>query len=310
MTFRPRDLTTVPTGTPDVEIFFYGQLFLRSPEDPGRTCEVAVNQLATNHVLTVEARTRVAGQPVDVRMRHVGPLNFRQREGMLIEVQNPDGSPATASPAAWNCRTFGPINYDWSGEEPPNNPPGDDFRWILNLEGLLFHQKTLNPPIFNSHHIIRLQGGEYFFRTARRTSGRFDMLRKGGGKNDARLKKIGAVARASVFLAGDQRVVLSWQGPVAESDHTVTLRKQANTTHEIYINNAPPFLNQVEGNDAFLARFDELSEYYKLIPLSQLALADRFTLAPVNPPPGPTLVEGGSPDIPCQVMRLDGPTEL
>ncbi len=308
MPFKPRDLATVPTVTPDVEIFFYGQLFLRSD---GATCEVAVNQLATNHVLTVEARTRVAGQPVDVRMRHVGPLNFRQREGMLIEVQNPDGTPATASPAAWNCRTFGPINYEWSGEEPPNNPPGDDFRWILNLEGPLFHGKPLPSPIFNSHHVIRLQGGEYFFRTARRTSGKFDMLRKGGGMNDARLKKIGTVARASVFLVGDQRVELNWQGPVADSDHSLTLHKQANTTHEIYINNAPLFLNQVEGPDDFLARFDELSEYYKLIPQSVVpAPAGRFTLAPVNPPPGPTLVEGGSPDIPCQVMRLDGPTEL
>jgi hypothetical protein len=303
MTFRPKDLATVPTDTPDVEIFFYGQLFLRSD---GATCEVAVNQLATNHVLTVEARTRVAGQLVDVRMRHVGHLNFRQREGMLIEVRNPDNTPATTSPAAWNCRTFGPINYE-SGEEPPNNPPGDDFRWILNLEGPLFHNKTLNPPIFASHHVIRLQGGEYFFRTARRTSGRFDMLRQGGGMNDARFKKIGAVAKASVFLTGDQRVVLNWQGPVTERDHALTLVKQTNTTHEIYINNAPLFLNEVNDNED-LTRFDELIEYYKLIRLSEVALADRFTLVPATPTM-PTGLEGGSPDIPCQVMRLDGMTE-
>ena len=308
MPFKPRDLATVPTRTPDVEIFFFGQLFLRSPEIEGRTCEVAVNQLATNHVLTVEARTRVEGQPVDVRMRHVGPLNFRQGEGMLIEVQDPEGKPATTSPAAWNCRTFGPINYDYEpGKEPPNNPPGDDFRWILNLEGPLFHEKILNIPIFNSHHVIRLQGGEYFFRTARRTSGQFDMLRQRGGMDDVRFKKIGAVARASVFLADGQRVVLRWQGPVEEGDHTVTLLKQQYTTHEIYINNAPLFLNPV-GVPADLTRFDELIEYYKLIPQSEVAIQNRFRLVPARPPViVPT--EEGSPDIPCQVTRLDGETE-
>lgn len=294
MTFRPKDLATVPTDTPDVEIFFYGQLFLRSD---GATCEVAVNQLATNHVLTVEARTRVAGQPVDVKMRHVGPLNFRQREGMLIEVLNSNNTPA-----AWNCRTFGPINY-----ASAEGPPGDDFRWILNLEGPLFHGKTLNPPIFNSHHVIRLQGGEYFFRTARRTSGRFDMLRKREGEDDATFKKIGAVARASVFLTGNQSVTLSWQGPVTEREHTVTLPKQLNTTHEIYINNAPLFLGEVSDNED-LTQFDELIEYYKLIRQSEVAPHDRFRLVPAKPDT-PTGLEGGSPDIPCQVMRLDGMTE-
>lgn len=224
---------------------------------------------------------------------------------MLIEALNPNDTPAATSPAAFNCRTFGPINYE-SGEEPPNNPPGDDFRWVLNLEGPLFHKKTLNPVIFNSHHVIRLQGGEYFFRTARRTSGRFDMLRQGGGMNDARFKKIGAVARASVFLVGDQRVKLSWRGPVAES--TVTLHKQANTTHEIYINNAPLFVDEVTSDAPVLPQFDELVEYYKLFSTQEVPVGDRFKLVPAKPTT-PAPGEAGSPDIPCQVMRLDGTTE-
>jgi hypothetical protein len=297
MPFRPRLLTDVPSGTPDVEIFFNGQLFLRSED--GATCEVGVNQLATNHVLTIEARTKVAGRPDLIRMRHVGPLNFRQREGMLIEVLDP-----VASPAAWNCRTFDQIHYD-TGANPP---PDDDFRWILNLEGLLFHRKDLNPTIFNSHHLIRLRGGEYFFRTAMRASGRFDFVRKDPGGGETRFKRIGAVAKASVFLDTGQSVVLRWQSPLKDGGHTVTLAKGDHTTHEIHINNAPLFIDDPEDNDPFLAQFDELIEYYKVIPRSEVPLNERFKLVPAIPHT-PTSVEGGTPDIPCQVIRLDGTSD-
>jgi hypothetical protein len=307
MPFSPRDLATVPDAmpnvTPDVEIFFSGQLLLRSED--GASCEVAVNQLATNHVLTIEARTRAVGKPVEVRMRHVGPLNFRQGAGMSIEIHASEGSP-TPTPAAWNCRTLHTVHYD-TGVNPP---PDADFRWILNLEGPFFHAKELHPAIFNSHHVIRLQGGEYFFRTAARASDRFDYKRiKVVDGGEATFRKIGAVARASVFLTEEQSLVLQWQGPVAERDHTVTLLKTQNTTHEIYINNSPLFLDPPEDKNETLAQFDELIEYYKLISQSEVAATERFKLFPVIPDP-PRGGEEGSPDIPCQVMRLDGPTDV
>lgn len=316
MPFRPKLLTDVPNVTPDVEIFFNGQLLLRSED--GETCEVAVNQLATNHVLTIETRTRVrtieiengkppriVEKPIEVRMRHAGPLNFRQGEGMLIEVKALEGA-RVPTPAAWNCRTLEPIHYD-TGENPP---PDEDFRWILNLEGPLVHARKLNPPIFDSPHVIRLQGGEYFFRTALRASDRFDYKLKNALGEDVRIfRRIGAIAKASVFLEEGQQVVLSWQGPIKEQDSTVTLEKAPNTIHEIYINNSPLFLDPPEPRNEVLAGFDELIEYYKLILQSEVDPRERFTLVPEVPDP-PRGGEAGSPDIPCQVFRLDGPTEV
>lgn len=298
MPFRPKDITQVPGGTPDVQIFFHGQLLLRSEDET--TCEVAVNQLAANHVLTIEARTKVSGQPDTIMMRHVGPLNFRQGEGMLVEV-----SPAVGSPAAFNCRTFDPINY-LSGEVPPRD---DDFRWILNLEGPQFHRQELNVPIFNSHHIIRLRNGEYFFRTARRADARLSHKRRGGGVDEVTFRRIGTIASASVFLAQDQSVVLRWRSPDKDSDHAVTLTKAANTTHEIFINNAPLFIDPPVqgGEEQEFPQFDELIEYYKVIPgIGSILTDERFKLVPVLAPR--PAGERGSPDIPCQVMRLDGPT--
>lgn len=317
MPFRPIDITQVPGGTPDVQIFFHGQLLLRSED--GATCEVAVNPLAVNHVLTIEARTRVSGRPDTIMMRHVGPLNFRQREGMLIEVV-----PAVGAPAAFNCRTFDPINYE-SGEAPPRD---DDFRWILNLEGPRFHRRELNVPIFNSHHVIRLRNGEYFFRTAGRAPTLLSHKRRGGELEEVTFRRIGTIASASVFLAENQSVVMTWQSSTQEGDHVVTLTKAANTTHEIYINNAPLYIDPpVQGpNEQELPQFDELTEYYKVIPgIGSILTDERFRLVPVlaprpnldaAPDSGPAdssesrLDDGekGSPSIPCQVMRLDGPT--
>jgi len=299
MTFRPRDLATVPTGTPDVEIFFHGQLLLRSEDEV--TCEVAVNPLATNHVLTVEARTKIAGRPDPiVRMRHAGPLLFRRQEGVLIEVTG-----AGAAPAAFKCIKMvgevpSPIDYT-SGE---SNPPDGDFRWILNLEGPQFHRRELEVPIFNSHHTIRLRGGEYFFRTAQRADGRMTHKRKDGGQGPVTFRRIGVVARASVFLANGQAVQLRWQAPNVEGDASVVLEKAANTTHEIYINNAPLFLEAPSETGGEFPQFDELPEYYKLITNVSATPGARFQLVPTFPPrPRDT----GSPDIPCQVQRLDGP---
>ena len=296
MTFRPKDITQVPGDTPDVRIFFHGQLLLRSEDEV--TCEVAVNPLAVNHVLSIEARTKVAGRPDTIVMRHIGPLNFRQGEGMLIEV-----SPAVSSPAAFNCRTFDSIDYV-SGTVPPRD---DDFRWILNLEGPQFHRRDLNVPIFNSQHIIRLRNGEYFFRTAVRADTRLSHKRRGGEMEEVTFRRIGTIASASVFLTESQSVVLRWQSPTREGDHVVTLTKAANTTHEIFINNAPLYLDPpVQGEEPTeLPQFDELPEYYKVIPGIESILTDgRFRLVPVLA--ALDNLEGGSPSIPCQVRRLDG----
>lgn len=318
MPFRQKLLADVPGGEPDVKIIFHGQLLLRSED--GATCEVGVNPLATGHVLSVEARTKAPGKPDLINMRHIGPLHFRRPEGMTIEV-----SPAVASPAAFKCVTLDPVNYE-TGEGAPDN----DFRWILNLEGPLFHERELNPSIFGTQHVIKLQGGEFFFQTALRADSRLDYVRKGGGKTDLRLKRIGAIASASVFLAANQSVVLRWKDGTQEADRVLTLTKSAQgATYEIYVENTPLYTELDPSNPSV---HDELIEYYKVIPeIPPMPMSARFRLEPSFPTfegesaPGPSPAgsgeyrpsesgegeppegEEGSPSIPCQVMTLDGP---
>lgn len=300
MTFRDKSLDDMPDGTPDVQIFFHGQLLLRSED--GKICEVAVNPLAVNHVLTIEARTKVSGKPDTIRMRHAGPLLLRQQGNRLIEGMSIIVLGEGATPAAWKCiKEKVPIDYT-SGA---SNPPDEDFRWILNLEGPQFHKKVLEAPIFNSHHTIKLQGGEYYFRTAVRADARMGHTRKGGGEGQVTFRRIGIIASASVFLTGDQRVQLLWQASTRGGDFSVTLHKGDNTTHEIYVNNAPLFLDEAPDDPGELSEeFDELREYYKLIHnVSSSIPGERFQLIPtVLPRDG----QAGSPSIPCQVQRLDG----
>lgn len=316
MPFRTRLLTDPTSGPePDVKIFFHGQLLLRSED--GMTCEVGVNPIATNHVLTVEARTKTPGKPDLINMRHVGPLHFRQPHGMTIKLTEDEKAPP---PIAWKCITLDPIDYT-TGDGPPKGPPDEDFRWILNLEGGLFHGRELNPAVFGTQHVIKLQGGQYFFQTARKSDGRLSYIRTGGGKPDMTFKKIGAIARASVFLLENQGVMLSWQDGSQEEDRVLTLTKSTQgSTYEIYIENTPLYEDLDPSSD--LSKHDELIEYYKVIP--EIPQSARFKFAP--PPPHPRIVNGesapdsdtvdsagneppeaGSPSIPCQIMTLDGP---
>jgi len=291
MPFQPKLLTTIPAAEPDVKILFNGQLILRSED--GVTCDVGVNPLATNHELTIEVRIKTRGKDDQIRMRHIGPLHLRDPEGMLIAVAH-DPAPV---PASWKCVTPNPIDFEQ--EQEPVPPLDSDFRWILNLEGRLFHDTTLDPPIFETKNVIRLQDGEYFFRTAALSPGRLEYRRSGGGKNRFTFRRIGTTASASVFLVNQQQVVLHWSDDTKLQ--TLTLEKTPDTTYEIYVQNTPLF--QVSPPESELEKFEELVEYYKVIPLEDDLTP--FRLVPAIHPDGDG--NEGSPDIPCQVITLDGP---
>lgn len=291
MTFKPKLLNPTHRPEPDVKIFFHGQLLLRSED--GITCEVGVNPCATDHVLTIEVRTKMPGKLDLINMRHIGPLHFRQPEGMTIEItESEEDDPPP--PAAWKCITNDPIDYTAG-----TGAPDEDFRWMLNLEGRLFHQKKLKPDIFGTQHVLKLQGGQYFFHTALRMDRRLTFTRTGGGLDDLELKGIGAIASASVFLAEEQSVVLRWND--CSEERTLTLTKSEDATYEIYIENTPLF---VEVDPSNLSKHEELSQYYKVIrEISSTSLSAAFSLVPSR---DSDLGETGSPSIPCQAMILDG----
>lgn len=300
-TKRFDELQGAQTERPDVQIIFDGQLMMRSD---GQGCDVAVNPIATSHVLSIEARIKKDGETDRIAMRHLGPLNFRlssegQPEGMRIEVV---GGAAPAAPAAFKLVT---VNEPLDLKHPARGTRVDDFRWMLNLEGPHFHNTVLNAPIFGSENVIRLRNGEYFFRTAAQVGRRFRYRRTGGGQEAATFGSIGVVASANVFLAENQAVVMRWQDGTREDERVLTLDKVPGTYYEIYIENSPLFLDPP--TPAELATRDELIEYYKLLPgIPPFPLGRRFKLLPEFNP-NPEAGDLGSPSVPCQVVTLDEP---
>ena len=285
MPFKPYTLPL--SDQPDVRIFFHGQLLMRAEGD-GSSCEVGVNPLATDHVLSVEVRTKQVGKPDLINLRLFGPFNFRQ-PGMTIAVSSPAGPVG-----AYKC-------VGSTAPDPVTGTGGleEDFRWILNLESNLFHGKPLNSSVFNSQHTIKLQDAQYYFETANRADARLEFERTGGGKDPLTLRRIGAIARASVFLAGTQSLLVKWNDGSGK-EHILPLQKATDITYEIYIENTPLF---VEADLQHPEQFEELVHYYRVIP--SVASNERFSLTPK--PAGTATGQEGSPTIPCQVMQLDGP---
>jgi hypothetical protein len=293
MPFGKRFLTQpLPAGEPDVEMFFHGQLLLRSENSV--TCEVGVNQVATSHVLTIEVRKKQPNKPDLIEMRHVGPLNFRRptgggttiEPGMIFEI-----SPAASTQAAWSCEGTDTLNYETGAGQFD-----EDFRWILNLEGDLFHDRDLTPSVFGTTDMIKLMGGEFFFRTAYRTPQRLKYQRRGGGKPPLDLRRIGAIARASAYLVTHQNLLLKWNDGTQPRVLTLT-KSSEGATYEVYIQHTPLYVQRGD-----MGAHDELGQFYRVIP--EVAGNDRFTFGAVDDPLVP---ETGSPEIPCQVGKLNGP---
>ena len=295
MAFQDRLLSTIPTRPADVEIIFHGQLLLRSTD--GRSCDVAINPIAANHFLTIEARTKIAGQPDVINMRQVGQLNFRSPEGMTIEV-----NPPADTLASWKCVSATAINPE-SGAVGPSGgggPQAEDFRWVMNLEGGLFHNANLRCSVFeNRQHVIRLQQGEFFFRSGNRARPGLRYERRQNGQNPANFRGLGAIARVSAFLGQTQTVIMRWND--ATGPQVLTLEKPPQGgIHEIYVENTPLFIDP-----ATALGHDELAEYYKVLP--DVAQNAKFTFRSFQEPqPGPGF-DAGTPTIPCQVVRLDEP---
>jgi hypothetical protein len=261
-------------------------------------CEIGTNPIAKDHVLTVEVRTKFPVRNVEktipnnvdvLNMRHVGPLHFRVPEGLTIEMF-PESDPI----AVWKC----------IGEDPLDFVNGigrwdEDFRWILNLEGTHFHNQELRPSVFGTQHVVKLQQGEYFFRTAFRSPGDLTYSRTRDGEDPLEFRRIGAVARASAYFAPDQVMRLTWND--GSQERVLELpRPLPNVTYEIYFQNTP--LYQEVTDPADLSEFEELQHYYNVIPTVEES--SRFKLEPRN---DSLATNTGTPTIPCQVMRLDWP---
>jgi len=87
-----------------------------------------------------------------------------------------------------------------------------------------------------------------------------------------------------------------WNDGVQNRSLTLT-KAQPGTTYEIYIQHTPLFLQP-----GATTPHDELAQFYRIIP--EVLGTARFTFTVVDDRPP---IERGSPDIPCQVLKLNGP---
>ena len=94
---------------------------------------MAVNPLATDHILSIETRIKKYGKTDRISMRHLGPLNERNSEGMLFEVKGD----LPVEPAAF--RVVGNEAIDYAN---PDSAAEDDFRWILTLKDHCFMERS------------------------------------------------------------------------------------------------------------------------------------------------------------------------
>jgi hypothetical protein len=266
---------------PDVRIFFQGLLILRASDD-SKLC-VVENHLRPSfpHTLSIEVRAKVAQEPDVILMRHFGPL---EAPGLVI-----NGGYDTASSVVYKHQ---PSSFD--------NPLGvgapDDFRWIVNLEGRLFHKRPLSVDTTGTRPGITVENGIYYFYTARKKTGR--ITRTGGGEPDLDLTGIASTVGANLSI-GANPVVLTWH---KGTNHMLELDRVAGTSYEIYIDNSPLFLDLEDE----ATHHSELNEYYDVLP----GVGTRFDLDfhPVS------LVGSAkfntirsTPNIPCQSIVLETP---
>lgn len=290
MPFTP--VTDMPNAAPDVRIYFHGLLILRSED--GATCEVGVHPSATNHSLSIEVRTRRPQKPDVIHMRHFGNLHGRG-PGMTMEVSSFAGTP---------------VAYKHTPATPPDFDTGQgvdtDFRWVMNLEGALFHERQLDSDVFRTQHHILLRGGEYFFHTADRTSG-LPIVREGGGKPERPLASIASIVGANLYLHEGQCFVVRWND--GRKEQTLPLEKPAaGIVHEVYVENSPLFEEQSAPQ-----RHSELRAYYQIIKghgSAEFNLRMDGEVEPANcdvsAAPAKFSPRDGSARIPCQSITLDG----
>jgi hypothetical protein len=279
MPFRSTQQGQPMPANPDIKIFFQGLLILRASDDSKRCVVETLLRPTFSHTLSIEVRAKRAMEPDVIIMRDFGHL---QPPGLVI-----DGGYDEASSVV---HKYQPSSFN----NPASDGAPEDFRWIVNLEGSLFHGHPLTVNTNATRPGITIKNGIYYFHTAARKTG--PITRTGGGEVDQELTAIASIAAASLSL-GSQPAVVTW---TRGTSHTLKLHKVAGTSYEIYIDNSPLFM------DPGSPPHNELHEYYGVLS----GFGDKFDLDFHTT----SLVGTGkfdtmrsSPNIPCQAIALETP---
>lgn len=246
------------------------------------------------HTLSIEVRAKVPPGPDVILMRHFGPL-----QANLVIDGGFDPHPSIFykyQPSAFS-------NELGIGED-------DDFRWILNLEGHLFHGRRLSVDTTGTRPGIIIHNGVYFFYTARKKAG--PIIRTGGvtsaGDPQPNVPLTGMSTTAGASLSLDtQQASVMWRD-AGGTDRTLPLRKIAGVSYEIYIDNSPLFEEPGAGQT-----HSEFKEYYEVLNVPENERFELIVPVDTSAPGGGGLAKfnikniAATPDIPCQTIVLETP---
>jgi hypothetical protein len=302
----PFETTTTLPQRPTIKIFFHGLLILRASGDRS-SCAVDIHQSAhPPHTFSVEVRTKSPGRPDIITMRHFGRFDG-QHPGLTIRGPRPGvGLVSKYQPTA--------------GFDPTSATGGDesDFRWIINLEGSLFHRAPLSVVEGRTRPGVLLTDGDFCFHAAARLVRPIAITRN--GTTTSQIAAMASIIGASLHLEDGTEAVLSWRAAGGASwDYPLEKPTAPDVTYEIYIDNSPLFEPQTGGGGA---SHSEMPEYYGVIrdehgrdipPEQQFDLAFLPTTATTGGDAGPFVPPRGStkfdlrccPRIPCQSVVLE-----
>jgi len=272
MPFRgTNDLST----TPDVRIFFVGQLILQ-PLLESLGCEVFVNRSAADHYLSIEVRKKKSKKPDEIVLRHLGPLPFIPLDGdpqygMTIGVIEKDPAVVNKAPELVNDDAVavnapsGALKNDpkalglsvdaYNGANPSDE--GEELALALNMERI--HDVSPGQvQAFGGRPSILVKRGTFY--TADTYPAGSILTKKKTGKPKTQ-PKFAAVIGANITLDGNEQLEIVWTPEGIPKQ--LLLDKLPNQTYEIYISNEPLFdEDDVQSN----VKHDELAEFYKILP--------------------------------------------
>jgi len=262
--------------SPDVRIFFVGQLILQ-PLASARGCEVFINRSAADHYLSIEVRKKKQNKPDEIVMRHQGPLPFagvpqgtQPQFGMFIRIL-PLSTPLV--------QAYNGVNDSTEGEE---------LNLALNMQGIHDVPVGAVESVGGRPSILVEQG---IFYTADTYPAGSRLRKKKPGSLPKPLAKFAGVIGANIYLTGQQRAAMIWRPD--GRDVLLPFEKVDNQTYEVYVSNEPLFQDD-DPQSPFL--HDEFAEFYKI--LRDVPTDEQFTLE--TPPP-----TRGSLRTPCMSVLLN-----
>lgn len=258
---------------PAIRVFFSGQMIIRPAED-GESCEVFVNRVADNHVVSVEVREKREGHPDAVLMRYFGPfapIPNQPINGLRLQAAKRKG-----------------LRMYAGGDLPTGE---SSLELALDLTDKEFHDQPLEVNTDLGRPSIFVDDG--FFYTAEKTPDAVLVTLNQGGKELRPVNRLANLIGCNIYQQDqddDDFLTMNWMENGAPK--VFELKPPNSTIWEVYILNEPLFINPTGAEE-----HDELKEFYKI--LTTVPPQDQFKFEVDT-----TNAEKGTPHTLCMTMVI------